>query len=119
MDALSLTSVTVTATRLGPDGSNASGRITFKASSDFTNGTTTVNAEPVVGVLSSGALLASSYEALTLYALDDSGTVAVDPPLYYVVLEEIDGEEIQSYGIFISHTNAPSVDLSALQRLEL
>ena len=114
---MSLTQVTVTATRENPDGTPASGRIVFTLSGAITNGGMTVEPSPIVGILSSGSLVNQSYEPLQLFALNDTGTTPVNPvPVFYLVTEEIDGAEVTEYSIMITASMAPSVGLDSLAK---
>ena len=86
---MSFTPVSVQATRANPDGSPATGTITFTLNAEMTNGTESIQPRPILGVLDpQGRLVAqSNQQALVLLANDDDGTTPASPSVSQTACE--------------------------------
>jgi len=101
---MSFTPISLQATRANPDGSPASGTISFTLNAEMLNGTESIQPAPISGVLNpSGQLVQQNGQPVVLLANDDSGTTPADPSAAYVVQENINGSSVVEYSIIISH----------------
>ena len=103
-DDVSFTPISVQATRRNPDGSPASGTISFSLNAEMLNGVESVQPFPILGVLNpDGQLVAQSGQPIVLLANDDPGTTPASPSASYVVQENIDGSSNVEYSVIIPH----------------
>ena len=101
---MSFTPISLQATRANPDGSPASGTISFTLNAEMLNGTESIQPAPISGVLNpSGQLVQQNGQAIILLANDDEGTTPADPSAAYVVQENITGSSVVEYSIIILH----------------
>lgn len=101
---MSFTPISLQATRANPDGSPASGTISFTLNAEMSNGTESIQPAPISGVLNpQGQLVQQNGQAIILLANDDEGTTPADPSAAYVVQENINGSSVVEYSIIILH----------------
>lgn len=104
---MSFTNITVTGNYKNPNGSAATGTVTFLLSAQMENGGVIVEPEPVVATLVSGAL------SQVLPATDDAGTLPTNAR--YMVIEQTSGSANREYSIPVpSASPGATVDLSTL-----
>lgn len=106
---MSFTTVTVTAKFSDDQGNPRTGRVTFTASGDLQDTSTGEIRTPTPIPANLDATGSISVE---LTATDDSTTTPTD--VVYTVVEEVTGVPLRTYQTALSHTHAPTVELSTL-----